>query len=269
MSASLTHSERRALLAQAAAFELQLYPRDEHATGPEGIPRVKLLDAYYQVLHEYGDRLPRVAMSRCPHTKQVLKRALDPFGLDGPFWHKSCIVEIEEPPAPPTFRVLLGALDLHGRTPSEAMAEVIPGPDIPFVIPRLLKLPQMKAVISQVTLETGDTAHLVSYFSSEDIPFQLRHQHWLRQDIWFPNDSGGTSWMTMNDPWDFDIQPWIESGHVSWIMPGDAEMALCDGSSSSACPFVGLLGDQHPQMLSGGRTIRMPMPNAMVVDPFQ
>ncbi len=269
MSPTLTHAERDVLLARAAALESQLYPLDDDTPEPVGPARVKLLDTYYQVLHEYGDRLPRVPVARCPHTRQVLKRALDPFGLDGPFWHKSCIVEIEEPAAPPTFMVLLGALDLHGRTPAEAKAEVIPGPDVPFVIPRLLGLPGMKAVISQQTLETRDTAYLISYFSGERIQFQLRHQHWLRQDLWFPNESGGTSWLTKNDPWDFDLAAWIESGHLSWVMPGDSEMKLCDRQSGLTCPFVGLVGDQHPQTLTGGTVVRMPMPDAMIVDPFQ
>lgn len=269
MSAPLTRAERDALLADAAALEQQLYPPGEDDPGPEGPARVKLLDAYYQVLHEYGDRLPRMAVGRCPHTKQVLKRVFDPFGLDGPFWHKSCIVEIEEPAAPPTFKVLLGALDLHGREPVEARAEVIPGPDMPFVVPRLLGLPGMKAVVSQHTLETNDTAYLVSYFSGESIPAQKLHQHWLRQDLWFPNDSGGTSWLTKNDPWDFDLARWIESGQLAWIEPGDPDLRLQDRGSAAKCPFLGRSGDPHPKTLTGGKVVLMPMPDAMIVDPFQ
>ncbi len=269
MSAPLSRTERDDLLAQAAKYERELYPSDESVAEPVGAPRLKLLDAYYKILHEYGDRLPRVAFSRCPHTGQILKRALDPFGLDGPYWHADRIVEIDEPAAPLTFTVLMGALDLHGREPSEVVAEVIPGPDIPFVVPRLLGLPGMKAVISRLKLETSDTAHVISYFSNENIPPQHLHQHWLRRDLWFPNDAGGTSWLIQNDAWDFDLERWIESGHVSWTDPDDLGMVLRDRKSGIQCPFVGLPGNQHPQSLNAGQSRRMPMPDAMAVDPFQ
>lgn len=269
MSAPLTRPERGDLLAQAAKYERELYPSDESVAEPVGAPRLKLLDAYYKVLHEYGDRLPRVAFSRCPHTQQILKRALDPFGLEGPFWHADRIVEIDEPPAPPTFALVMGSLHLHGRAPSEVMAEVIPGPDMPFVVPRLLGLPGMKAVISRLKLETGDTAHVIAYFSSESIPPEHLHQHWLRRDLWFPNDAGGTSWLIQNDAWDFDLERWIASGHVAWIDPDDPDVLLRNGASGIKCPFIGLSGEQNPQSLNAGRTRRMPMPEAMAVDPFQ
>ena len=268
MSEPFTKPERDAVLARAAELERQLYPPGDDAEEPSGPARVKLMDAYYQVLHEYGDRLPRVPFSRCPHTQQVVKRALDPFGLDGPYWHKTRIVKIEEPAAPPTFRVLLGALALHGREPSEAKAEVIPGPEAPFVVPRLMKLPGMKAVISRLALATGDVAHVIGYFTGDKIPTQFLHQDWLRQDLWYPSESGGTSWLTKNDPHDFDLAPWIASGQLLWITPGDAEMKLCDRTSGVACPYVNLPGDPHPQMLSGGKRLLLEIPDGTKVNPF-
>jgi len=268
VSEPFTRAERDQILARAAALERQLYPPEDDAIEPTGPARVKLLDAYYQVLHEYGDRLPRFSCSRCPHTQQILKRAIDPFGLDGPFWHKSRIVRIEEPPASPTFHVLLGALDLHGRAPAEVINEVTPGPEAPFVVPKLLELPGMRAVVSRLTLETGDTVHLIAYFSGDEIPMQDLHQHWLRQDLWYPNDSGGTSWLTKNDPYDFDLARWIESGHLAWIEPGDVDLVLRDRTSGRVCPYVGLQGDPHPQSLSGGERFQLMQPDGSPVDPF-
>lgn len=268
MSAPLTRAERDELLARAAALERELYPPEGGPPEPTGPARVKILDAYYKVLHEYGDRLPRVPFSRCPHTQLVLKRSLDPYGLDGPWWHKSRIVNVEEPAAAPTFKVLLGALNLNGREPAEAVAEVIPGPEAPFVVPRLLELPGMQAVVSRLALETGDTAHVIAYFSGDDIPTHKLHQHWLRQDLWFPNASGGTSWLTMNDPYDFDLQKWIAAGKLWWIAPADPEMRLVGGAGGAACPYAGLAGDPHPQILTGGKRGLLEIPNGTKVNPF-
>lgn len=267
MSSPLTQQERDALLARAAALEGELYPPEGGPPEPSGPARVRLLDTYYQVLHEYGDRLPRIPFSRCPITQKPLMRSIDPYGLGGPWWHKSRIVEIEEPAPPQTFQAVLGGLALLGRSPVEARAEVIPGPEIPFVIARLLKLPGMRAVVSRLSLPAGDLAYVIAYFSREKLPQQRLHQHWLRQDLWYPNDSGGTSWVTMNDPHDFALGPWIESGQVQWIAPEDPEMTLRTGLRD--CPYLDLAGDHHPQMLSGGKRFLLELPDGSAVDPFQ
>ncbi len=263
----LSKSERDALLANAAKLESELYPPEGGPPEPTGADRVKRLDSYYQILHEYGDRLPRVPFSRCPLSGKLLLRSFDPFGLDGPWWHKSRIVQIEEPAAPMSFKVVLGALQMNGRDPAEALAEVIPGPESPFVVPRLLSLPGMHAVISRLILESGDVAHVIAYFSEEEIPTHKLHQHWLRQDLWYPNDSGGTSWLTKNDPHDFVLAPWVESGQVRWIAPGDTELKVHSGTAE--CPYLDLPGDFHPQMLSGGRRFLLEPPDGGPIDPFE
>lgn len=269
MSEPLTKAERGSILARATALESELYPPEGGPPEPTGPKRVKMLDTYYKVLHEYGDRLPRVPVSRCPLTKQVLKRVLDPFGLDGPFWYKSRVVEIEEPPPPQSFKVLLGALNLHGRSPDEVQAEVIPGPEVPFVVPTLLELPGMRAVISRIELDQGDTVHLIAYYSLEEIPMQDMHQHWLEQDLWYAGEGGGTSWLTKNDPYDYELAPWIENGCLAWIEPGDRELVVHDRSSSRPCPYLALPGDQHPQSLSGGERDLLETPDGSPVDPFE
>ena len=266
MSAPITREERDALIARAREFEERLYPAEGGPEAPSGPKRVKMMDTYYQVLAEYGDRLPRVPMSRCPHTKLLLKRSLDPFGLDGYWWHKSRIVKIEEPAAPPTFMVPLGALHLNARVPEEVTAEVIPGPEVPFVVPRLMGLPGMKAVVSRLELARGDIAHVIAYFASDPIHPQFLHQHWLRQDLWYPNDAGGTSWLIQNDAWDFELAPWIERGALSWIAPGDAEMTL--RTEVGGCPYLGLPGAHEPQSLSGGSRILLDAPNGVPIDPY-
>ncbi len=268
MSEPLTREERAALLARVAELHAVLYPQAEGATAPAGPERLRLLDDSYQALAEYGDRLPRVAMSRCPHTQQVLKRSFDPYGLDGPWWNKSRAARVEEPPAPLTFRVLLGALDLRGRTPSEATAPVIPGPSVPFVVPRLLELPGMKAVISRLELQTGDIAYPIAYFADQPhYPGRL-HQQWLRQELWYTNSTGGKSWTVKNDVWDFELARWIESGHLYWIEPGDTELRLRSRESGDACPYLDLPGEREPQEIAAGERSLMELPDGTPIEPF-
>ena len=111
---SFTRDERDHLVAGLKDLDRRIYPDD-----PAGklAPRERdlLKDRFYKVLGEYSDRLPRMVLSKCPHCGVPLKRAFDPYGLDGPWWHASGICKIEEPAHCGHFQVLLGAVALHGR----------------------------------------------------------------------------------------------------------------------------------------------------------
>ena len=67
----------------------------------------------------------------CPHCGEPLSRAMDPYGLDGPWWLAIGLVRPEEPPACEHFAVLMGALDLRGRTPREVEDATFVGFDRP------------------------------------------------------------------------------------------------------------------------------------------
>lgn len=264
----LTAAERHALLARAWDIEKQLYPPDP-ATAPADQVRAELDENYYLILGEYADRLPRVLMSVCPHTGVPLKKSFDPWGVDGPWWHKDREVEIEEPKTPPTFKVLQGALALRGRIPTEARAPVIPGPEVPFVIPRLLELPGMVAVMSQLPLHTGDTAYPIAYFSTAEIPHARLHQFWLEQDYWFEMEDGKSGWLIANDVWDFNLEPWLRNGKLRWI-EGQGEAArVVDATSGRPCPFVNLPGDRQPQSLGFGKRSLLELPDGSPVNPFE
>lgn len=215
----------------------------------------------FLALKEYGDRLPRVAVGRCPHTGGILKRSFDPFGLDGHWWHSIEIFTIIEPVPPPTFKVWLGALRLHGRIPVEAQRGVEPGPEVPFVIPRLLSLPDMRAVIASRRLDTGDRAYIITYWSTDDIAEIDLHQGWLRSTQWMKS-----GWTIHNDEWDFDLRPYLERGSLRWIAPDDDAAILHEGVSG--CPYLDLPGDRLNQILSFGERSAWPPPDDEPVDPF-
>ncbi|HEV2331448.1 MAG TPA: hypothetical protein VGY56_21910 [Verrucomicrobiae bacterium] len=264
----LTASERTALLTKAWELDAKLYPKDG-TKRPEGREASLLRESYYLALGEYADRLPREVISVCPHTGKPLKMSFDRWGVDGPWWHLDSEVEIEEPAPPPTFKVLQGALAFHGRTPLEARAAVIPGPEVPFVIPRLLVLPGMVAVISRLQLDTGDTAYPITYFSAEEIPHAKLHQFWLRQDYWFETDNGESSWLIANDVWDFNLEPWLSSGKLRWTEGNGAAMHLVEVRDPKLCPFLNLPGDRQPQSLGFGKRKLLDLPDGTTVSPFE
>ena len=266
--ADLTLSERDSLLERARHTDRLLYP-DDGSPDPSDEEAVRLRETYYQVLGEYGDRLPRVVMNACPFSGQPLVRSFDPWGVDGPWWYQDLDFEIDEPRAPDTFKVLLGAFSLKGRVPKEARDQVEPGPEVPFVVPRLLELPGMIAVASRLELVTGDLAYPIAYFSPEDIPPIDLHQFWLRQDFWFKQEDGSSGWSIANDVWDFDLAPWVETGQLRWIEPGDPDGEVVDVTSGKPCPFLDLPGDRFPQVLAWEEREFLDLPDGTAVNPYE
>jgi hypothetical protein len=266
MSEPFTREEREALLVRLRAAEAALYPSD--GPPPPRPERPRLRDALYALRGEYSDRLPRVLMSVCPFTGAPLKRCFDPYGFDGPWWHKDRTFTPEEPAAPLTFRVLLGAVQLNGREPAEAKDMVLAGPDAPFVVPRLLNLPGMVAVIHRLELATGDVAWPIAYFSDEETAAVRLHQFWTRPELWIKNENGSDLWLVKNDVWDFDLAPWIEKGKVNWLIPGTETPEIAD-AGSGPCPYAGLPGEHLPQVLSGGALELDEAPTGEPVKPFE
>ncbi len=267
MSKPFTREERDALIARARATEARIFP-------PEGQPKPtprqsdRLLDQLYEQLAEYSDRLPRVVLSACPFTGAPLKRAFDPFDLGGFWWHKDRTFTPGEPRTPPSFRVLLGAVDLNGRKPAETREQVLAGPDVPFVVPRLLELDGMVAVLHRVPMSTGDVCYPVGYFSQQTFDPEDLHQHWTRPDLVFTDPDGEEGWTFSTDPWDFDLGPWIASGRLRWIRPGEGKPVVVGAESGEACPYVGLPGDRRPQLLGGGERVLDELPTGDPPDPF-
>ena len=265
---AMNKEERDDLVARIRRCEKDLYPEQRGLPAPPERVRNRLRDTYYQLLAEYVDRLPRLLFGRCPFTGEVFERSFDPFGLDGPWWHKTPLVKIVEPPTPPTYKIHLGALNLHGRQPSEASEEVIPGPDAPFVVPRLLRLPGMVAVAMQLDLETSDRAWVITYWSRDQIPPVRLHQPWLRMDHWFKNDRGRSSWTIANDTWDFDLEPYLADGRLRWINPADPQQRVASASSGVRCPFLDVAGDHLPQVLADGMRDLKELPDGSPINPF-
>jgi hypothetical protein len=260
--------ERRALLDRYEAVR-----RDLSGPARQQFTVEQLRDKAHQrdaLLAEYAERLPFVPLSRCPFCVEPLEYPLDQNGLNGPWWFKDALVKYASPSGCPHFRVLLGAVDFKQ---SKAIAtgsnrEVLPGPGVPFVVPRLLNLvPDMKAVISSFTLPPGFTAYPIAYFSETPVDSEFLHQPWARQAYDMVDDQGQVKgWRSANDSWDFDLQPWIEKGKLLWIIAGDATLLL---RNQPPCPYVNLPGTRAKQKIVRGSLETQPAPGGEQLQPFE
>lgn len=261
---SFPREERDALLARSRDLWARLYPESDPRPG-DG-ESLLIREAYYQCLAEYGDRLPRVPMGQCPFTGDPLLRAIDPYGFDGYWWHVDPVVNVQEPRTSPMFQVLLGAVTLGRPAPTEAGDRVLPGPDVPFVIPRLLALPGMQAVIARVELATGDTAWPISYWSDQELSPGLLHQPWCRDMFWFLSESTGEeAWSISNAEWDFDLARWAADGKLSWLdlTAPSPQLQRTDLEFLAALP-----GERRPQQFAGGQRTYLELPDGSAMVPF-
>lgn len=265
--APLTPTERRLLVDRYWDTVRQLsWPHVDGLTDAQAKELMAMRDG---VLAEYAERLPRVPLSACPLCGTVLEYVLDTMGLEGPWWAKGDLVDFAVPRSCQHFRVLLGAIDFHNRNPEEAAVhmEVYPGPGVPFVVPRLLGLPQMQAVISSLMFPSGDTAFPVAYFSEKPLHGALLHQPWGREAYRVLDENGRhEGWSVATDPLDFDLAPWIKGGSVSWIHPGDGSFSL---QRQLPCPYEGLTGVRAPQRIEQGILRWLPLPGGEPVEPFE
>ncbi|RLB56733.1 MAG: hypothetical protein DRI90_18475 [Deltaproteobacteria bacterium] len=269
MADELTQKERDALVRRAFERNGQRFPGpNAPALDPHEFHR--LSDDFYLAVGDYFDRLPRRVMSACPYCGEALVRSFDPWGFDGLWWGLDAICTWDEPSPCDHFRVLLGATRLNeDELPTDMLMEVQPGPEPPFVVPRLLGLPNMIAVVGELKMLRGGPAYPIVYYSDTEIePIQL-HQEWRRNMLWFPKD-GESQWTYANDPWDFELEPYVQADQLRWVLldAGEDPPLVRKASDGETCPFIGLPGEREKQCLSGGARSFLPMPDGSVPWPF-
>lgn len=216
---------------------------------------------------EYFDRLPRVTLSRCPFCGQQLDRAFDPWGFDGFWWQSGKVKPYVEPEACPHFAVLTGAVNLNGLPPQGGAAEARPGPEVPYVIPRVLELPTMVAVISALEMRNGYTAYPIAYFAETMPPPGTLTQAWTKTQYDYRDEAGRWRWQIKTDPWDFDLLKWVERGKLKWIAPGDEDFMISQ-QPPAAFPYDQLTGRRAQLIIKDDRLTVIPPPQNEDVDPF-
>ncbi len=216
---------------------------------------------------EYFVRLPRMMLSRCPYTQAPLIQAFDPWGLDGFWWQSDELRKSEEPAPPPTFRVLVGAVNLKGLPPQGGRSEALTGPEVPFVIPRILSMPTMVAVVSAIPMANGYTAYPIAYFSEQEPPPASLTQTWRKRQYTYRLPNGASGWDIKADPWDFDLRPWVEQNKLHWIDPGD-DRFMVHGGTWLSFPYKDLRGLREQVIIKNDTLRSLSPPNNETIEPF-
>lgn len=195
----------------------------------------------------YEDLIPRVPLSRCPFSQEVLNHSFDSFGLDGLWWNFEAPVRPHQE-LPPTFFAFTGAVML--KPPLEVAPFLCkPGPGVPYVVPRLLQYPNLKAVIRELSVG-HHRAFAITYFA-QPIPQHLPRANSWGTDFYSTSDRGWSTVSEQPDELDFDLKPWIERGKLLWIPPHDSTLSLY--RQSQDCPYLNLDGTRATQRLEQGQ----------------
>jgi hypothetical protein len=203
------------------------------------------------IAREYESATPIVSVSRCPFTGDVFETSLDLVGLDGMWWaydydYRPFVASL------PTFFAWCGSMQLGGPVPNLPLKSMV-GPGAPFVYPRLLQHPSIKAVISSV-LVGEHTGFPVVYFA-QPAPHDLeRANDWGHTSHAYtrPDGSPTSAHSIEYDPdKDFDLARWIRQGKLLWIAPGDVDLHI--QTTPDDCPFLTVGGERHRQYIQRGK----------------
>lgn len=229
--------------------------------------RTQLSNQVNELLSQYFEQLPHYVFGRCPICNVPLENVFDPWGLDGFWWQERSSGRCPKPSACEHFRVLTGALNLNEKPPHGGEKESYPGPEVPYIIPKVLELPTMIAVISSIPMKNGYMAYPTSYFSLEK-PLTLELANpWTKTSCGYTHPDGRPVFAIMTDPWDFELKPWIEGGRIQWIEANDPKNIL-KSAPSNQCPYVNLKGLRLQQIIQKDKRITKPPPNNEEMDPF-
>ncbi|MCB8932244.1 MAG: zinc-ribbon domain-containing protein [Fimbriimonadaceae bacterium] len=237
-------SARRTLL--DAYFEALERMRSEQETSDAKPETVAELGALWD---RYVEGTPRPMLSRCPFSKEAVHHSIDPYGLDGLWWaFDSPARPIET--LPPTFFALTGAVKLGSDR--EAIPLLCkPGPEVPFVVPRVLRHTAVRAVVTSLPIG-AHTGFPIFYFANP-IPWDLE-----RVDTWgtglyrFETLEGRNAWHSSGwepEDFDFDLARWMRAGKLFWIDPDDPDGGL--RGDPDGCPFLDVQGRRLPMNLQG------------------
>ncbi|MDT0270201.1 hypothetical protein RM844_28415 [Streptomyces sp. DSM 44915] len=204
----------------------------------------------------YRAWLPEVPVARCPASGRLVTWPLDQVDLDGPWWNVDAPVRRLPAEPPAAWLAMTGALRLDRSALAVAPFRARPGPGVPYVLPRLLGLPGVRAVLGQLAVGPH-TAWVTSYFGSvppgtelADLWGQDSYPVW-RHGRW----QGWAAAGFRAEDNDHDLLPWLRRGKLWWIAPGDRSWTPRQGLD---CPFLGLPGTRENQVVRRGEVCHPP-----------
>lgn len=264
----LTRKERDVLILAMDQMTMDMYGPGNEKRSTKYLQSLK--KKRDRLMHRYLTGLPILNIGRCPFCGKIATKSVDTFGLDSPWW--DLFGKDLPPKACPHFLVMLGALNLHGQIPEEAAPELIdeiyPGPEVPFLVPRLMNLSGMQCILfSTRIIQDKYTVFFMTYFADPPAPPEQGHQPWLRNQFTYTDAKGNFFWNTRNDVWDFEIKNWLscQPPRVGWIRPDDSEMKIVR-SPLSACPYLNVQGRRKPLSIQQGKVYELPLPDGKPFD---
>ena len=201
---------------------------------------------------QYQTKLPIIALSRCPFTNEIWSHSFDPYGLDGFWWNCYQPIRRLDEPNGGRFFSFRGAV-APPALPLAVPFLVEPGPDVPFLIERLMRFPSMTAVISHVRIGELD-GYVVVYYTSSDLPNDQRTNDWGTDSYFYRGPQGHyeqAQYFDAEDEFQYGLEPWIEKQRIQWIEPGDESLTLHNGTVG--CPYLGLPGRKAVWRMKAGR----------------
>ncbi len=233
-------AERAALLAEGSLLRDRLAAM----SSDDWVAAQDLRDKQSAIVDRYLALLPEVAVARSPDTGEVVRWRIDTAGLDGWFWRHEASEREDPDPMPGGWLAMNGAMRL--AEPVEFTSfQAIPGPGVPFVVPRLLDVPRVRAVITEVPVGRH-TGWAITYFGTNPDAVELVNT-W-GSDTHYVYDAAGT-WLGWNmslehvSDYDFELERWLRSGRLLWIAPGDDSATLRQGVDG--CPYLDLPGPRQ------------------------
>lgn len=201
------------------------------------------------LVQQYADGLPSVGLSRCPYCQAINYLPFDYYDLDGLWWSYSHNARARERrQLCPHFLTLSGAVKLADEIAWEPVG-VKPGPELPFVVPHMLRDYPIKAVISQINVGLH-TAYPIVYFGEvKPIKIEEPVREWGSDLAVLMQKDGevkillDSSYYDVDEYADFDLAPWIEKEKVLWIEPNDKLFNL-HLESDNQCPYLNLSGSR-------------------------
>lgn len=175
----------------------------------------------------YFAGLPRLILSRCPHCDTPLIRPFDPVDFEGLYWRHDHVLDI---PAPCRhFVALSGAVYAENENlVASQVFDIFPGPNRPFVMPRLLAYADGVAVISWLKMNNDAIAFPIAYFASQRPLPEALCVEWGRKERIYRTQLGEDGWHCRDEHRDFDLDDWLAEG----------EARFCDISDGSGSQFV-------------------------------
>jgi hypothetical protein len=242
--APMTKGERDRLLAD----EARLLAERRTALEKRDLARSRVLLAQAKAAsEEYFDRLPIVTVSTCPYCDRLIQRSFDPYGLDGRWWAPDAPRRMPEPCR--HYCMIRGAVNFNNKLVIGGDFDVYAGPEVPYVIPRILSMESMVAVIGELPMTPGFTAYPIVYFAERRPPVQELAADWPAKIHSYTTALGEPGWKFDIDPWDFELAPWLASGKLRWCQSDSNNEALSTAPPDQ-CPYLNLKGRREMMVVN-------------------